>query len=148
MKTVLEFGVRGGQFAESIILPSQALGAQMAANMVRVFSNNQQHTYADKKSNGKSEAICLVGLGQARLILLRCRFWTASHVGLLLQSFGRKTMSRSNVGNTKPHIFIHKGLWRVSRHVKPNPLWLWHKAHWQINQWNDGRHYANSSNTK
>ena len=49
MKTVLEFGVRGGQFAEFIILPSQALGAQMASNMVRVFSNNQQHTYANKK---------------------------------------------------------------------------------------------------
>ncbi len=49
MKTVLEFGVRGGQFAESIILPSQGCGAQMASHLVRVFSNNQQHTYADKK---------------------------------------------------------------------------------------------------
>ena len=38
MKVVLEFGVRGGPFAESIILPSQKLGAEMAANMVRVFS--------------------------------------------------------------------------------------------------------------
>ena len=51
-------------------------------------------------------------------------------------------------GIEKPHIFIHKGWWRVSRHVKPNPLWLWHKANWQINQWNDERHRANSSNTK
>lgn len=50
MKVVLEFGVLGGQFAESIILPTQALGAQMAANIVRVFSNNQQqNTSADKK---------------------------------------------------------------------------------------------------
>lgn len=49
MKVVLEFGVRGGQFAESIILPSQKCGAQMASNLVRVFNNNQQHTYADKK---------------------------------------------------------------------------------------------------
>lgn len=49
MKTVLEFGVRGGQFAESIVLSSQKVGAQMAANLVRVFSNNQQHTFADQK---------------------------------------------------------------------------------------------------
>ena len=65
MKTVLEFGVRGGQFADSIILPSQALGAQMTSNMVRVFSNNQQHTYADKKQ-------WRVGNGMPR------RSWTSS----------------------------------------------------------------------
>lgn len=39
MKVVLEFGVRGGPFAESIILPSQKLGAEMASNLVRVFSD-------------------------------------------------------------------------------------------------------------
>lgn len=46
-------------------------------------------------------------------------------------------MSRSDVGNSKPHIFVHNGWWRVSRHVKPFPHWLWHRAHWQIAQWND-----------
>lgn len=40
MKTVLEFCVRGGPFAESIILPSQKLGAEMASNLVRVLSEN------------------------------------------------------------------------------------------------------------
>jgi hypothetical protein len=44
MKTVLEFGVRGGQLAEAIILPTQKAGAEMAANLVRVFSNNQANT--------------------------------------------------------------------------------------------------------
>lgn len=39
MKVVLKFGVRAGRFSESIILPTQSLAAQMAANMVRVFSN-------------------------------------------------------------------------------------------------------------
>ena len=38
MKVVLEFGVRGGPFAESIILPSRKLGAKMASNLVRVLS--------------------------------------------------------------------------------------------------------------
>jgi hypothetical protein len=41
MKTVLEFGVRGGPLAEAVVLPTQKLGAEMAANLVRVLSGNQ-----------------------------------------------------------------------------------------------------------
>ena len=44
MKVVLEFGVRGGPFAESIILPSQKLGAEMASNLVRVLSGNNDNS--------------------------------------------------------------------------------------------------------
>ena len=43
MKVVLEFGVRGGQLAEAIQLPTQKLGAEMAANLVRIFTNNQSN---------------------------------------------------------------------------------------------------------
>ncbi len=48
MKVVLEFGVRGGQLAESLVLPTQKLGAEMASNLVRVFSNNQANPMGDK----------------------------------------------------------------------------------------------------
>lgn len=40
MKVVLEFGVRGGAFAESIILPAATLGEIMALNLIRVFRND------------------------------------------------------------------------------------------------------------
>lgn len=39
MKCVLEFGVRGGNFTEVQIIPTQKLGAQLAAALVHVFSN-------------------------------------------------------------------------------------------------------------
>lgn len=48
MKVVLEFGVRGGPFAESIILPSQKLGAEMASNLVRVLSENNDNSIGRK----------------------------------------------------------------------------------------------------
>lgn len=48
MKVVLEFGVRGGPFAESIILPSQKLGAEMASNLVRVLSGNNDNSIERK----------------------------------------------------------------------------------------------------
>jgi hypothetical protein len=48
MKVVLEFGVRGGPFAESIILPSQKLGAEMASNLVRVLSGNNDNSIGRK----------------------------------------------------------------------------------------------------
>lgn len=46
MKCVLEFGVRGGQLTESVILDTQKLGAQLAANLVRVFTNKQDNPMA------------------------------------------------------------------------------------------------------
>ena len=48
MKVVLEFGVRGGPFAESIILPSQKLGAEMASNLVRVLSKTNDNPIGRK----------------------------------------------------------------------------------------------------
>lgn len=45
----------------------------------------------------------------------------------------------------KPHIFYYEGFWRVSRSKQPwNPkrmvnLALWHRANWQVGQWNDKR---------
>jgi hypothetical protein len=39
MKCVLEFGVRGGNFTEVQIIPTQQLGAKLAAALVHVFSD-------------------------------------------------------------------------------------------------------------
>lgn len=46
-------------------------------------------------------------------------------------------MSRSNVGNTKPHIFKLNGWWRVTRHVKPFPIYAWNQANNQTINWNN-----------
>lgn len=46
MKVVLEFGVRGGPFAEAIQLPTQKAGMEIASNLVRVLSNNQHNPMA------------------------------------------------------------------------------------------------------
>src|SRR5688572_25246530 len=39
MKTCLEFGVRGGQLEESIVLPSIKLGMRLAASIMRTYKN-------------------------------------------------------------------------------------------------------------
>lgn len=48
MKAVLEFGVRGGQLCESLVVPSLTLGAELASNMVRVFTNDQANPAAKR----------------------------------------------------------------------------------------------------
>jgi hypothetical protein len=40
MKTVLEFGVRGGTCIEATVFPTYKLAALMALNLVRVFKND------------------------------------------------------------------------------------------------------------
>ena len=39
MECVLEFGVRGGNFTEVQVIPTQQLGAKLAAALVHVFSD-------------------------------------------------------------------------------------------------------------
>ena len=63
MKVVLEFGVRGGPFAESIILPSRKLGAKMASNLVRVLSKANDNLMMGKLS-GMLEKIFRARVGK------------------------------------------------------------------------------------
>lgn len=54
MKCVLEFGVRGGNFTEVQIIPTQKLGAQLAAALVHVLfdgENTPRHTYVTSLSD-------------------------------------------------------------------------------------------------
>ena len=50
MKYVIEFGNRGGTYCENLVIPTAALAARLAANLVHVFTNNIGHPSATAAS--------------------------------------------------------------------------------------------------
>lgn len=49
MKCVVEFGVRGGAHTDNLVVPSMKIAEQMAASLVRVFTNDAMHPAADPR---------------------------------------------------------------------------------------------------
>lgn len=53
MKCVLEFGVRGGNYTETKIIPTQKLGAELAAALVHVFSDPTRNSLSARGAQWK-----------------------------------------------------------------------------------------------